>query len=97
MLLYLDDSFIFLLASAVLSVTKRNCQETPVLLLANIHFYWKAQASWKEIKFNFTQFIELVHLEVRVFFHTSRHFLHEDLDEPILTFRAQVLHNVLVF
>lgn len=43
------------------------------------------------------QFIELVHLEVRVFFHTSRDFLHEDLDESILADRAQVLHNVPVF
>ena len=35
--------------------------------------------------------------EVRLFFHTSRHFLHKDLDESILTDRAQVLHNVPVF
>lgn len=32
-----------------------------------------------------------------VFLHTSRYFLHEDLDESVLTDRAQVLHNVPVF
>lgn len=35
-------------------------------------------------------------IEVRVFFCTSRHLLHEDLDEAILTDGAQVLHNVPV-
>lgn len=29
--------------------------------------------------------------------HTSRHFLHEDLDETILADGAQVLHDVPVF
>lgn len=42
------------------------------------------------------QVVEVEYLEVRVFFHTSRHLLHEDLDESILADGAQVLNNVPV-
>lgn len=39
-------------------------------------------------------------MKLKAFFfriHTSRYFLHEDLDEPILADRAQVLHDISVF